>query len=104
MPYHKGLDLNFSVVFYSAEVVVIIVIGFTVCFFNSLSPEIQNSESIRLFGKRLNKVPSFLIKYTLCRATYFKLLSFPFIFKTMHFIFHAVLIIRMMYPTLLGSL
>ena len=24
-------------------------------FFNSLSPEIQNSESIRLFGKRLKK-------------------------------------------------
>ena len=31
-------------------------------FFNSLSPEIQNSESIRLFGK----IPSFLVKYTLC--------------------------------------
>ena len=34
-------------------------------FFNSLSPEIQNSEGIRLFGKRL-KIPSFLVKYTLC--------------------------------------
>ena len=34
-------------------------------FFNSLSPEIENSESIRLFGKRLKKIPSFLVKYTL---------------------------------------
>ena len=35
-------------------------------FFNSLSREIQNSESILLFSKRLKKIPSFLVKYTLC--------------------------------------
>ena len=35
-------------------------------FFNSLSPEIQNSESIRLFAKRIKKIPFFLVIYTLC--------------------------------------
>ena len=30
------------------------------------SREIQNSESISLFGNRLKKIPSFLVKYTLC--------------------------------------
>ena len=35
-------------------------------FFNSLSREIQNSENISLFGKRLKKIPSFLVKFTLC--------------------------------------
>ena len=35
-------------------------------FFDSLSSEIQNSESIHLFGKRLKKIPSFLVKYILC--------------------------------------
>ena len=35
-------------------------------FFNSLGREIQNSESISLFGKRLKKIPSFLVKLNLC--------------------------------------
>ena len=30
----------------------------------TLSREIQNSESISLFGNRLKKIPSFLVKYT----------------------------------------
>ena len=34
-------------------------------FSNSLSQEIQNSESISLFGKRLKKIPSFLVKLIL---------------------------------------
>ena len=39
-------------------------------FFNLLSREIQNSESISLFGRRLKKILSFLVKYTLFWATY----------------------------------
>ena len=36
-------------------------------FFNSLSREIQNSESISLFGKRLKKFPlSYIVKLTPC--------------------------------------
>ena len=56
-------------------------------FFNSLSPEIQNSESIRLFGKRLKKFLLSLVKYILCWATYIfsPFLFFFFIFKIIHF-------------------
>ena len=35
-------------------------------FLNSLSREIQNSENISLFGKRLKKISFFLVKFTLC--------------------------------------
>ena len=47
-------------------------------FFNSLSPEIQNSESIRLFGKRLKN--SFFLSQIYSLLSYIHLLSFSFLF------------------------
>ena len=57
-------------------------------FFNSLSREIQNSESIfSLFDERLiKKVPSFVVKYTLCWAT--NHFFFPFLFFTSKKLIH----------------
>ena len=55
-------------------------------FFNSLSPEIQSSESIRLFGKRLKN--SFFLSQIYSLLSYIHLLSFSFlffIFKIIHF-------------------
>ena len=57
-------------------------------FFNSLSPEIQNSVSIRLFGKRPKK--SFFLSQIYSLLSYIHLLSFSFrffIFKIIHFHF-----------------
>ena len=51
-------------------------------FFNSLSREIRNGESISLFGKRLEKIPSFLVEYTLWPASYlFFFLFFSLLLK-----------------------
>ena len=78
-------------------------------FFNSITPEVQNSESIRFFvfffAKDLKN--SFFLYQIYSLLSYILLLSFSFvlffIFKIIHFIFHAVPIIRMMYPLLSGS-
>ena len=72
--------------------------------FNSLSPELQNSESIRLLGKRLKNF--FCLNQTYSLLIYIVLLSvsFVFFFLIIHFIFHAVPMIRIMYPILSGSL
>ena len=53
-------------------------------FFNSLSIEIQNSESIRLFGKRL-KTNSFSLSQIYSLLSYILLLSFSFLFKLIYF-------------------
>ena len=75
-------------------------------FSTRLSPEIQNSESIRSLAIAKDLIPSFLIKiYSLLSFILF--LSFPFLFfyfRMIHFIFHAVPVIRMMYPILSGRL
>ena len=77
-------------------------------FFNSLSREIENSKSISLFGKRLKKIPSFLVKLTLCWAThlffFFFLFSPFFFFKKMNPNFHSVLLTCMVYSIVPGSL
>ena len=56
-------------------------------FFNSLSPEIQNSESIRLFGNRLKQfLLSWLnIFFVELHTSSFLFFSFFFIFKIIHF-------------------
>ena len=78
-------------------------------FFNSLSRDFQNSESISLFGKRFKKIPSFLVKLTLCWAKH--LFVFFFLFSSLLFFFflinpnfHSVPLTCMIYPTVPGSL
>ena len=77
-------------------------------FFIWLSRDIQNSESISLFGKRFKKIPSFLVKLTLCWAThlfvFFLLFSSFLFFFLINPNFHSVPLACMIYPTLPGSL
>ena len=76
-------------------------------FFNSLSREIQNSESISLFGKRQKKSLLSQSQYTLFELHTFSFSFFSFlffIFKKINPNFHSLPLTCMVYPIVPGSL